>query len=128
MKESKTTKKVSKPAEKSPSKFWRVMKTIWKYVYMFRGVIISIPVAVVAIILALKNADRLPDPVGIELLATGEFGMTISRTMAVMVPLAVTGGCILMTCLSRRTLFPWLISVFSMVLPILIWVTNIYPA
>lgn len=128
MKETKTAKKISKTETTSESKFLRTVKTIWKYAFMFRGVFISIPVAAAAIILALKNADHLPEMVGIELLSTGEFGMTVTRTTAVLVPLAVTGGCILMTLLSKRTLFPWLVSVFSLVLPLLIWLTNIYPA
>ena len=128
MKETQKSEKNPKPETKSKGKFRRVMKSIWKYLYMFRGVIISIPVAVVAIMQALKNADHLPEEVGIELLSTGEFGMTVGRTTAVLVPLAVTGVCILMTCISKRTLFPWLISVFSIVLPLLIWFTNVYPA
>ena len=30
--------------------------------------------------------------------------------------------------LSRRTLYPWLICLFSMLLPVLILVSNIFPA
>lgn len=125
MKEIKTAAGSPKPES---GKVWAVIKKIWKYIYMFRGVIISLPVAVMGIILAFKNAGRLPETVGIELLATGEFATTISRTTAVLIPLAVTGVCILLTCVTKRTLFPWIISAFSLVLPVLIWLTNIYPA
>jgi len=34
----------------------------------------------------------------------------------------------LMMWLSRRTIYPWIISIFTLVLPILIWITNVFPA
>ena len=104
------------------------LKTIWNYIYKFRGLVICLPVIVVAIILAFQNAGRLPETVGIELLATGAFATQVSRTTAVLAPLGITGLCVVLTCFSKRTLFPWLISIFSLVLPILIWLINIYPA
>ena len=119
---------VAKTKSKNDSKAWSVIKTICKYIYKFRGVIISIPVVVIAIILGFMNAGRLPETVGLELLATGEFGMSVSRITAVLAPMGITGLAVLMTLLSKRTLFPWLISVFTLVLPVLIWLTNIYPA
>lgn len=113
------------------NKAWRVIKTICKYLYMFRGVFISIPTAIVAIMLALRNSERLPESVAVEIFRFWKVdetaAATISRTSAVMIPLAITGVCILMTILSKRTVFPWLIGVFTLVLPILIWVTNLYP-
>ena len=124
----KETKNAPKPEKKSQRAKGKGLKTFWKYIYMFRGVLISIPIAVVAIILAFKNAGRLPETVGIELLATGEFATTVSRTTAVLIPMAMTGLCIVLTCISKRMLFPWLVSLFSLVLPLLIWLTNIYPA
>ena len=54
---------VAKTKSKNDSKAWSVIKTICKYIYKFRGVIISIPVVVIAIILGFKNAGRLPDSV-----------------------------------------------------------------
>ena len=44
-----------------------------------------------------------------------------------MAPLVVTGVCLVMMWLSRRTIYPWIISIFSLVLPILIWITNVFP-
>lgn len=114
--------------KQSESKLWPVLKTIWHYIYKFRGIVISLPVLVVAIWEAFLNASRLPERVGLNLKATGEFAMTVTRSTAVLIPLLVTIGCILMTCFTRRTLFPWLISIFSLVLPLLIWIINIYPA
>ena len=128
MKEPKeTTAGVTKEQRNSEGKAWRVIKGICKYIYMFRGVFISIPVVVVAIMVALKNAARLPETVGLEILSTGDYATTVTRTTAVLLPLVLTGVCVLLTILSKRTLFPWLVSVFTLVLPFLIWFTNIYP-
>lgn len=134
MKETDNAKTQQAPAEKkktssggSKGSFWKVLKLIWHYIYKFRAVLISIPVLVVAIMQALKNSSRLPDLVGINLLANGEYAMTVTRTTAVLVPMLITLACIVLTCCSKRTLFPWLISIFTLVLPILIWLTNIYP-
>ena len=120
--------------EKHPSfcagmrKFWKVLKLIGKYIVKLWPVIISIPVAVMSVILAIKNAARLPDPVGINLLSSGDFGLLMPKLIVVLLPLLLTGICIILTIFSKRTLFPWLVSVFTLVLPILIWITNIYPA
>ena len=127
MKEAKATTGHTKLDSKPDGKAWAVMKKICNYIYMLRGMIISIPVVVAAIIIALKNAARLPETVGIEILATGDYGSTVTRTTAVLVPLVVTGVCVLLTVFSKRTLFPWLVSVFTLVIPFLIWFTNIYP-
>ena len=51
----------------------------------------------------------------------------ISRDLAVLGPLAVTGGCLLLMFCSRRTFYPWIISIFTLVLPILLYLTNVYP-
>lgn len=104
------------------------MKKIWHYIWMYRGIIISVPVFVIAIRQAFLNASRLPETVGLNIQATGEYAMTVARPTAVVVPLLITLGCIVMTCLTKRNLFPWLISVFSLVVPVLIWIINIYPA
>lgn len=105
-----------------------VWKKIWKVIWTCKGVIISLPVLWIAIVQAFQNAGRLPEMVGLNIQATGAYGMTVTRSTAVVVPLLITLVCILMTCLTKRNLFPWLISVFSLVLPVLIWVINIYPA
>lgn len=109
-------------------KFGKVLKTIGKYIVKLWPVIISTPVAVMSIILAIKNAARLPDPVGINLLSSGDFGLLMPKLLVVLGPVLLTAICIVMTIFSKRTLFPWLVSLFTLVLPILIWLTNIYPA
>ena len=74
------------------------------------------------------NLANLPEEVGINLLANGQYEYLISRGLAVMAPLVVTGACLVMMWFSRRTIYPWLISIFSLVLPWLIWITNVFPA
>lgn len=115
-------------SEKTDTQTKEVLKVIWHYVCMFKGLILSLPILGVSIWQAFENAARLPEEVGINLLATGEFTQMVPRSTAVLVPLLVTIVCVVLTSLSKRTLFPWLISLFTLVLPILIWITNIYPA
>jgi len=102
-------------------------KTVWSWIYRLRSVILAVPVAVGAIILALHNNANLPEMVGINIQATGEYAETVSRNVAVLGPLAVTAVCLLMVFCSRKVLYPWLISLFSLVLPLLIYITNIFP-
>lgn len=109
-------------------KIGRVLQIVGSWIYKLRSVLLAIPVIVCAICLAVRNTRILPEAVGINLLANGEYAMTVARNVAVMGPLAVTAVCLLMMFCSRRVLYPWLISVFSLVLPYLIWITNIFPA
>ena len=106
--------------------FGSVMKEIGRWIYKLRSVLLAIPVAAGAIILAVRNMAQLPEEVGLNLLATGEFQMTVSRNVAVLGPLAVTVFCLLMMFCSRRVLYPWLISIFSLVLPIVLLLTNMF--
>ena len=128
-------KKQAKAETLQPSKFsvifdktWSVIKIIGEWIYRLRAVIVSLPVIVVAIIQAVKNIGRLPEKVGFLLQESGEFKYLISKNMAVMAPLALTCICLLLVFCSRRILFPWLISAFTLLLPILIWITNVFPA
>ena len=88
----------------------------------------AIPVVWAAIYLARLNLNVLPEMVGLNLQVTGEYAKMISRNMAVYVPLAVTGACLLMMFLSKKTLYPWLISLFSLAFPLLLLFTNVFPA
>jgi len=109
-------------------KIGRVLAEIGRWIYRLRGFFMAVPVALAALFLASRNMARLPEEVGINLLANGQYEYLISRGLAVMVPLIVTGVCLLMMWLSRRTIYPWIISIFSLVLPWLIYITNVFPA
>lgn len=106
----------------------RFLRITWAYIYKLRGVLLAVPVAIGAIWLACMNLAKLPDSVGINLLSNGDFSMMVPKVAAVFGPLAVTVLCIVLTLCSRKPLYPWLVSLFTLALPILILVTNIYPA
>ncbi len=111
-----------------PAKIWDVVRILFLALYRLRGLFMAIPVIIAALWLAAYNAEHLPLLVGINLQTTGEFARTISRQTAVTFPLFITGGCLVMTLLSRKNLYPWLISIFSLAIPLLLLVTNLYPA
>ena len=106
----------------------KVLAKIGKYIYKFRSVFLAIPVVYGAVRLALYAQANLPEQVGINLKETGEYALMVSRNTAIMGSLAVTALCLLMMFLSRKTIYPWIISIFSLVLPFLLIVTNIFPA
>lgn len=106
----------------------KVFAKIGEYIFKLRSVVLAIPVVYAAVRLALYAQEKLPEQVGINLMETGEYALMINRNTAIMGSLAVTAACLLMMFISRRTIYPWLISIFSLVLPILLIVTNIFPA
>ena len=108
-------------------KAWRFICNVWVYIVKLRKIILAVPVAWAAIMLALRNLSKLPELVGLNLQADGTFAVQMGRFPAVMAPLLVTAICLLLMFCSKRVLTPWLVSVFSLVLPIVIWVINVYP-
>ena len=108
-------------------KVGKVFKTIGIWLYRLRKVFMAIPVLYGAFRLAFYNMANLPEQVGLNLQVNGEFAQLIDRNLAVYGPLGLTAACLLIMFLSRRALHPWVISIFSLVLPILLLVTNLYP-
>lgn len=109
-------------------KIGRVLGGIGKWIFHLRGAFMAIPVVLAALTLATRNMARLPEEVGINLLANGQYEFLVSRGLAVLVPLIVTGVSLIMMFLSRRTIYPWIISIFTLILPWLIYITNVFPA
>ena len=118
----------------------RAVSTLGKYIFRLRALFLAIPVAVIAVIEAMINMNRLPDTmeyatIGLDFDATqtlfGPFVMHIeqlSRETAVMGPLVLTAACLVFTIFSKRTLFPWVISIFTLVVPMLLYLMTQYPA
>ena len=104
-----------------------VIGSICSWIYKLRKLIMAAPVVYLAIRIAIANSNRLPEAVGMNLQSSGEFAMMVTRNYALFGPLLVTGFCLLLMFCSRKTLFPWIISIFSLVLPYLIYLTNLYP-
>ena len=115
-------------ADKGYRKAKSIWKKVWPWIWQSRKLLMAIPVVYLMLYFARLNWNVLPDPVGIHLLNSGDYAMTISKEMAVYGPLGITGGCLTMMVLSRKTLYPWVICLFSMLLPLLILITNIFPS
>lgn len=115
-------------SEPARSKIWNVLRQIGLWIYRLRSVLLAIPVVVAAIHLAKECMKVLPDRVGLMILENGSYQWMVNRNTAVLVPLIVTGACLLMMFCSRKVIYPWLISIFSLVLPIVIYITNVFPA
>ncbi len=105
-----------------------VIDIILTVLYRLRKVFMAIPVVYVAIKLAQYNMEHLPSVVGINMQSNGIFTEMISRDVAVMGPLAVTGFCLILMFFSRKALYTWAISIVTLVLPILRLISNRYPA
>ena len=103
------------------------LKAIWKWAYRLRSVVLAVPVAVGAVIIAIHNQARLPGTVGFNMQASGEYAFVMAKPIAVLGPVAITAVCLLMTFCSRKVLYPWLISLFSLLFPIFIYFTNTFP-
>ncbi len=110
------------------SKIKHVIGILVMCIYRLRSVFLAIPVVYYALKLAAYNGEHLPEEVGLNLLSTGEFAVMISRELAVMGPLAVTAACLVLMFTSRKALYPWAISIFTLILPVLLLVSNLYPA
>lgn len=117
--------------------FWGVVKTVsqkietavtavYRFCYKIRKIVMAIPVVYVAVKFAMQNAQRLPETVGLNLQASGEFAVLVTRDYAVYGPLGVTLFCLMLMFFSRKIMFPWIISIFTLVLPWLIYFTNFY--
>ena len=104
-----------------------VLRLTFRWAYKLRSLVLSIPVAVVALALAVRNLAHLPAQVGFNMQANGQYQFMVSKGIAVCLPVAITAVCLCMMFLSKKVLYPWLISVFSLVLPVALWFTYLFP-
>ena len=102
-------------------------KKKWRWSFELRKVVMAIPVIVLMLKLAADCRAELPKKVGLNLLASGSFEYMIARETAITICMAVTCVCLLFMFLSRKTVYPWLISLFSLLLPVLLIITNTFP-
>ena len=105
----------------------RVFRLTGLWLYRLRKVFMAAPVVFFAIRLANYNAANLPEQVGINLQASGEFARMIDRSAAVYGPLGITAVCLVLMFCSRKAFHPWIISIFTLVVPIVLMLTNLYP-
>ena len=105
-----------------------IWKKAWPWIWQARKLLLAIPVVYLMLYFARLNWNVLPEQVGLNLQTSGEYAQYITKELAVYGPMGVTGGCLAMMFLSRKTVYPWMICMFSMLLPLLILLTNIFPA
>ena len=105
-----------------------IINLIGVWLFRLRKFVMAAPVVYYALQLANYNRNNLPEQVGINLQSTGEFARMISRDMAVNGPLSLTLGCLLLMFCSRKAMYSWAISIFTLALPLLLLFTNLYPA
>lgn len=115
-------------AQNAYQKAKKIGKKAWPWIWAGRKILLSIPVLWLMLYFARLNWNVLPELVGLNLQTTGEYAQYISKELAVYGPMGVTGGCLVMMFLSRKTVYPWMICMFSMLLPLLILITNIFPS
>ena len=94
-----------------------------KWTYKLRAFVLAIPIVAIAVILAVSNMATLPAAVAIGLpnIVNGILvfqEVLVSKILAVFIPLLVTAFCLLMMFLSKRISFPFLVSLFSLIMPI----------
>lgn len=115
-------------ADRGYRKGKEIWKKAWPWIWQSRKLLLAIPVVYLMMYFARLNWNVLPEQVGLHLQTSGEYARYISKELAVYGPMGVTGGCLVMMFLSRKTLYPWMICMISMLLPLLILVSNIFPS
>ena len=106
----------------------RFFKRNWRWAFELRKIIMAIPVVVLMLTLADQCRKRLPETVGLKLLEDRSFEQMMSREGAISLTMVITVGCLVMMFFSRKTIYPWLISLMSLLLPLLLIVINTFPA
>ena len=110
------------------SKTGDVLLQIWNTILKFRKIFLAIPVVWAAVQLAFQNLERLPETVGLDVQVDGTFAIQITRELAAWGPVVVTIFCLLLMFCSRRILTPWVVSVMTLLIPIFIWLINVFPS
>ncbi len=106
----------------------RVIGVLVMVFYHLRKVVMAAPVIYGALLIADYNSKHLPVEVGLFLQNNGDFLRMVDRNTAIFWPLVLTGGCLFLMLFSRKAMYAWAISIFTLALPLLILVSNIYPA
>ena len=108
-------------------KIWDVLCRSVRGLFMRRKVIMALPVCYLLLKLREYCSENLPAQVGLILQESGEFSMLMPRDTVLDGCTLLTAGCLLMMFLSRKTLYPWLISLFSLALPLVFLLVNSFP-
>ena len=110
------------------SKTGDILLLIGQTILKFRKIFLAVPVVWAAVQLAFQNMEKLPESVGLNLQIDGTYAIQISRQLAVWGPVVITIFCLLLMLCSRRILTPWVVSVLTLLIPIFLWITNVFPS
>lgn len=94
------------------------------FFYRMRKVFLAVPLLAAAVYEAAKNYVELPAQVGFQLTEVGTFSRMYPREVAVWVPFGMTFICIILMFLSRKCVYPWLIGLFTLAVPVLLLFMN----
>lgn len=116
------------PAGKNAELF----RSVCAWVYKLRSVFLAVPVVLAAVIMAIYNSVHLPESVNLCVPSFANDAVSvsileISKGFAIFGPLLITTLCLVMVFCSRRVVYPWLISLFSLVLPLFIYFASVFP-
>ena len=104
-----------------------LISVVGTVLFRLRKIVMAAPVIYWALKIASYNREHLPEMVGIDLQSSGAVAQVSSRDMAGMGPLGLTAACLLQMLCSRKAMYPWAISIFTLALPLLILLSNVYP-
>ena len=104
----------------------KVFKITGKVLFRLRKIFMAIPVVYAALRLAEYCRENLPEMVGLDIQASGEFAHLIEREQAIEGCLVITGACLVLMLFSRRSVYPWIISMFTLILPVLLLMVNYF--
>lgn len=97
---------------------------ILAFLYRMRKVFLAVPLLAAAVYEAAKNYAALPAQVGFQLTEAGTFARMYPKEVAVWAPFGLTFLCIVLMFLSRKCVYPWLIGLLSLAIPVLLLFMN----
>ena len=120
------------PVRNSKKKEMSTFGYFCQWIYKLRTVIMAIPVVVASVVLAVYSAAKLPDKLQLYFPSSANNEAMVKmvemgKFTAILVPLLITAFCLLMMFCSRRTIYPWLVSVFSLLLPLFFVFISTFP-
>ena len=116
-----------KKAKKFIRKVWKTVKKIVVKIFHYRAVFLALIVVACSLAMAAVSMVLLPAQVGIDLQIDGTYSFMLPKALAVLFPVLITLISLVFVLISKRTLYPWLISLFTLALPAVILLTNIFP-
>ena len=116
-----------KKVKKLFRKVWKNVKKITAKIFHYRAVFLALIVVACSLTMAAVSMFLLPAQVGIDLQIDGSYTFMLPKLLAVLFPVLITLISLVFVLISKRTLYPWLISLFTLALPAVILLTNIFP-